>query len=370
MANDLSAVIPQVLSQAVMILRQNAIMPRLINTDYSNEIKDHGDTVDIPVPSAVETRDVAPGITPPAVNNEVKPKKTQIVLDHWKEAPFTMNDKEITSVMRGTAPRQLEEAVKAIANDIDSSVLACYKDVYGLAGTAGAIPFATSTAEAQAAFRTLNIQLSPRDNRRIVLDPFAEANAIGLPVFQNVNQSGSNETLINGTIGRKLGFDWWSDQNVQRHVAGAAAGYLINQANHAAGSEQVNVDTGTGAFAVGDIFTVAGDSQTYTVKSFIGNVLQYAPAAKTAWADNSAVTKVASHTVNLAFHRDCFGFASRPMLDVFAGSNEIMSMVDPISGVVLRLEVSRQHKQTQWSIDCLWGVKCVRPELGCRILGQ
>lgn len=369
MANDLTAVIPQVLSQAVLLLRQNAIMPRLINTDYSNEVAEKGDTIDIPIPSAIQTRDVVPGPNAVAPNNDVKPSKTQLSLDHWKEAPFVMNDKELTSVMRGVAPRQLQEAVKAIANDIDGSILNCYKDIYGVAGTPGTTPFANSTIEAQDAFKTLNIQLCPREERRIVLDPFAEANAIGLPQFQNVDKSGTDITIREAIIGRKLGFDWYQDQNIKTHVAGSAAGYLVNQANHAVGDASVAIDTGTGAFVAGDIFTVAGDAQTYVVKSVVGNTLSYAPKAKTAFADNAAITKKASHTVNLAFHRDCFGFASRQMADVFAGGSEIMSIADPLSGVVLRLEVSRQHKQTEWSLDCLWGAKCVMPELGSRIFG-
>lgn len=371
MANELSNVIPQVLSQAVLLLRQNAIMPRLINTDYSNEVAEQGDTIDIPIPSAIATRDVVPGPNNVAPNNDVKPKKTQLSLNNWKEAPFTMNDKEITSVLRGVAPRQLQEAVKAIANDVDASILNCYKDIYGAAGTPGTDPFSTSPIEAQEAFRTLNIQLCPRSDRRIVLDPYAEANAVGLPQFQNVDKAGTDETIREAVIGRKLGFDWYQDQNVVRHTAGAAAGYLVNQANHAVGDEQVTIDSGTGAFAVGDIFTVAGDTeQTYVVKSVVGTTLSYAPKARVAWADNAAITKKASHTVNLAFHRDAFGFASRQMADVFAGGSEIMSMADPISGVVLRLEVSRQHKQTQWSLDCLWGAKAVIPELACRIFGR
>jgi hypothetical protein len=370
MANDVSVFIPQILAQSIKILRQNAIMPRLINCDYSAQVAEYGDTVDIPIPSAVATRDVAPGAVPPAPNNSVTPKKTQLSLDNWREAPFTMNDKELTSVMKGVAPRQLQEAVKSIANDVDTSILNLYKGIYGTAGTAGTVPFASSTAEAQQAFRTLNIQLAYRNDRRIVMDPFAEANAIGLPVFQQVQQSGSTETLVNATIGHKLGFDWYQDQNVQRHVAGSAAGYQVNQANHAIGDKTVTLDTGTGSFVEGDIFTVAGDSQTYVVASHVGAIVTYSPAAKTAFADNAALTKIASHTVNLAFHRDAFGFASRPMTDVFSGGSEIMSMADPVSGIVLRLEVSRQHKQTEWSLDCLWGVKAVQAELACRILGQ
>lgn len=375
MANDLTAVIPQVLAQAVSVLRQSAVMPRLVNSDYSNLAAEQGDTIDVPIPSAIQAVDVVPGTVPvpsvPPVNNDLMPKKTQIVLENWKEAWFTMSDKELTSVMRGYPPRQLQEAVKAIANAIDLSILECYKEVPGIVGTPGTIPFATSTIEAQNAFVKLNTQLCPRDGRVIVLDPFAEGNAIGLPQFQNAEKAGTDETIREASIGRKLGFDWYQDQNVTRHIAGSATGWAVTQADHEAGDDTVTIGGGGGTFAVGDVFSVAGDVlNTYAVKSVIGNTLTYTPAAKQGWTASAAITRVASHTVNLAFHRDAFGFASRVMTDVFGGGAEMMSMADPVSGVALRLEVSRQHKQTRWSIDCLWGAKCVRPEMAVRIAGQ
>lgn len=46
-----------------------------------------------------------------------------------------------------------------------------------------------------------------------------------------------------------------------------------------------------------------------------------------------------------------------------------MSMQDPQTGIVLRLEVSRQHKQIVWEFDILYGARLVRPELAVRILG-
>jgi len=50
------------------------------------------------------------------------------------------------------------------------------------------------------------------------------------------------------------------------------------------------------------------------------------------------------------------------------GSN-IVSMTDPVSGLSMRLEVSRQYKQVVYELDALWGVKLIRPELACRIAG-
>ena len=84
------------------------------------------------------------------------------------------------------------------------------------------------------------------------------------------------------------------------------------------------------------------------------------------------MTIAEDHVVNLAFHRDAFALAMRLLtagtLDLSLG-NQIVSMTDETTGLLLRLEVSRQYKQTVWEFDVLWGTKLVRPELACRIAG-
>jgi len=153
---------------------------------------------------------------------------------------------------------------------------------------------------------------------------------------------------------------------------------LINNASVAVGDTSVPMDAGslTGTVVVGDIFTVAGDTQQYVVTANAtasGNALaavSFAPAAKVAWADDAAVTFVASHTPNLAFQRGAFALATAPFETVDPSLGVMtQSFVDPLSGLTLRLEVSRQYKQTRWEWDVLYGVKTVRAELAARIMG-
>jgi hypothetical protein len=372
MANNLEVAIPKILAMGMMALRENTIMPRLVNTDYQGQAAQKGSTVDVVIPSAVPANPVSPGMTTPA-GTAVEPTKVPIPLNNWYEAGFEMTDRDLAEVEAGILPMQISEAVKSLANEVDRSILALYKKVYGVAGVAGTTPFATSTAEAQEARLVLNRQLCPVQDRRMVLDVEADANATGLPAFQSADRAGDTSTIREGVIGRKLGFDWYMSQNVLTHTKGNATGLQVNDAAHVAGSKTVAVDTGTGIPAVGDVFTVAGHTQTYVVTGSTGSPnatsIQFEPAAKVSFPDDAAITFINNHVANLAFNRFAFALASRPLLDVDPLGNRIMSMSDPVSMLTMRLEISRLYKQTRWSFDILWGVGCPRPELAVRVLG-
>ena len=303
------------------------------------------------------------------------PTSVAIPLDQWYEAPFYLTDKERLEVMSGTIPMQASEAIKAVVNQIDGHIIGNYTKVYGVAGVAGATPFATDVSEYTDARKVLAQQLAEMDPRSVVLDPDAEGNALGLRAFQDASFGGGDSVIMNGQIGRKMGAQWAMSQNIVTHTAGTASGTLVNNvAGYAIGtSSGILTDTGTGTLVVGDIIAFAGHSQTYAVQVAVGDVssgsLTIEPPLVAAIADNEAITLTASHVVNLAFHRDAFSLAMRPLQMDREGSIAMDQIVDPVSGLALRLEVTRQHKQTRWSFDALWGSQLTRPQFATRILG-
>lgn len=380
MANDLSAVIPQILAQGLMALRGATIMPRLVNADYSNDAAEKGDTIDVPVPSAIAAQAVAPAATSQSTP-DTAPTKVQIPLDKWYEAPFQLSDKDQAEAVRGVIPMQVSEAVKALGNQVNSDLFALYKGVYGYAGTAGTTPFGTANdiSDATALRKVLNNQLAPMSPRRAVLDPDAEANALGQRAFQDNSWRGDDAGIIEGQIGRKLGFDWFMDQAAPSHTAGSVTGDPTVSGAHAAGVSSVTIATDTDDavdLKEGDIITFAGDTQTYAVTADASAGASttvdvgISPSLQVALDGGEAVSVKATHAVNLGFHRDAFALAVRPLEAEGNGlGNLIQSAVDPVSGLALRLEVSREHKRTRWSFDILYGVKIVRPELAARLAG-
>jgi hypothetical protein len=407
MSNLLAAVTPKLLAQGLLALRQTAVMPQLVNSAYDTQAGERGSTIDVPIPSAIAVQVVVPANIPPTTS-DVTPSSVPIPLANWYEAPFYLTDKDILTAMDGVIPMQASEAIKSLANQVNNDILALGNTFYGISGTAGTTPFSPAsqsqttavmadTRDATNIRKVLNKQLAPMDDRHVVFNPDAEAAALNLRAFQDVSWNGDIATIRDGKLNQKLGFQWLMHQLVQSHVSGTATGITLS-ANAAVGDGNAfpggTVQTvggtptgnpislkasGAGTLVVGDIITFAGDLQTYVVTSgaslsttaatvYIYPGLQV--AQPTATVTPVATTLIPTHVMNLAFQKNAIAFATRPLANVYPGLGAITeTAADPLSGLTLRLEITRQHKQVRFSYDILYGCATVRRELGARLLG-
>ena len=388
MANIFQEIAPKILSQALLGLRENAIMPRLVNSNYSADAKEKGQSITIPVPTKMATQDVIPGAYSQAAPN-LQIDTVNLPLNYWKESAFSLSDAESMTIMDGVLSMQVKEASRAIANDIDRSLFGLYQGAYNFVGTPGTTPFvpATQAAEAISCRKLLNNNLALLSDRRMVLGADAEANAIALTAFQFYLNSGTTETMTEGQLGRKFGFDWYMDQNAPTFISGTLSGVIVTSgvptsvvtadpSNPALRNPRVlNTVVISGAtngttIKIGDVFTVAGDLQTYVatnasvITGGIANIT-FSPAPKVFWAAGSTLTLKGNRAINLAFHRDALALAVRPLSEASISAElgaKSMTMVDPITGIPLRLQVRLEFNQVRYALDCLWGVALVRPE--------
>lgn len=395
MPNQLLDVMPKILAQALVTLRENAVMPRLVNADYGTEAAQKGSVIHVKVPSKMVTQDVVPAAYSQGTA-DLQLDTVPIPMNYWKESAFQLSDKDLLEIDGGAVNMQVTEAARAIANDVDNSLLGLYRGIYNYAGTAGTTPLATNLTDALAARKALNANNALMSDRRFVIGVDAEANALGLPAFQQYLQAGTDVTIREGQIGRKIGFDWYLDQNMPNHTKGtvgagikttgapvttAVADASNPQAHNPRNSYSVPCDTaGNGTtVVVGDVFSVAGDTQTYVITAPATSngsgvvTLTFSPAPKVVWATGAAITFRASRAINLAFHRDSFALAVRPLgqseYGAELGGSQMLTMVDPMTGIPLRLEVRKEFKRIRWSLDCLWGVGLVRPETAVVLAG-
>lgn len=374
--NTLTEVIPKLLAQGLLALRQMAIMPRYVNRGFETIAGEKGSSIDVPIPSAITAQAVTPSYVPPD-DPGVVPTKISVLLDQWWEAPFFLTDKDMLEAMNGTIPMQASEAIKSIANKVDSLLIAKAESVfYNFSGTPGSTPFANDLSEFLTADQLLNDALAPPDNRYVAISSRAKANALGLRQFTDASFRGDTAGIIKGEIGEKLGAFWFMDQNLTRHVAGTWTNAGTTTGSNAAGQATVNLTGGTGSILAGDkIYFSTAPLEQYVVLTATGTApttsITVSPNLITSKSASDVVNVQASHRQNLMFHRDALALATRP----FAGADPMglgtyLSAVDPISGLALRLEVTRQHKRTRWSYDILFGVGAPRPQFGAVIAGE
>jgi hypothetical protein len=389
-------VLPRLVARAAMVLRANAIMPRLISNDYATSLAEEGNTVDVKKTKARTAERVVPANNPSGFQ-QPNPETVPVTLSEFFHSGFALNDNIITGLESNSdyVPTELEECVIAVANEIDQSILrTAAAGTWTRVGAAGTTPFSANTlVEARNARRELSRNLCPVRNGglSLVLDVDGYSNAIGVPTLQRVDQSGASRTLREGEVGRALGFDWHEDQNILQHTTGASGpAYAVN---NAAGYDpaaiapteihSITIDDGAGATpgnepVPGDLFNFAGHAQNYVVTEFnpLTNQLSFMPSLKAALADNEALTFVPSHVKNLAFHRSSMAFASRLQMNMnmngVGGGGQVMAseqIADPISGVALRVELIRGYKQTIIDVDALWGVSMIQGECAAIVMG-
>jgi len=393
-ANDFSAVIQTAVVNALMVLRSKTVMPALSSreSEYkAEEISSQGETVQIPVHEALSVSDVAAGSTPLSATAS-DPTYVNVSLDQWKETNFYVTDKEAGEIlnMGDLFNNKVNSAANALAKSANEYLFSLVDDapvtgkpggIYNAVGIAGTTPFASTMDIINEASALLNKHDAPIENRYAVLDYSAGSNLKNIAKFSEVDKRGADGTLLNGTLGRAYGFDFFEDGQIPYHNASGTAATMTIVASSTSNALIVNMADASGLFSIGDILAISGGVQTYMViasagiSSGISGTISVTPAISGTFATATAITHSADQRVNLAFQRGAFAFANRPLgnaLSLYAGGGapiNIFEMTDPLTGISIRLEIIRQNKRYVWQWDMLYGGQIIRPELAVRIMG-
>lgn len=367
--------------EALVRLASSRVFAGLVHTDYSSEFQKKGDTVTVRKPAVFTADEFSSSINPQAVNEG----SVDVKLDTIADVSVDVTSKELTLDIEDFGVQILDGAVLAIQEKIDQKIAELYKDVPYYVGTSGTTP--DGLDDLANAILVLNKNKVPSSMRRLVIDPNAHAKLIQLSAVVNAEKSGSTEALREASLGRLLGMDTFMSQSIKTHVAGTAvqaATPLVN-AQVEAGATEIQIKGLTGAtdtIVKGDIFTIDGQQYVATANatgsSNIVPVKVY-PEVPARILANAAVTfpdKTAlGHVANLAFHRNAFAFVNRP-LALPVGYTEEQAYVANAQlpnggGLSIRvvLGYNMTTKKNTVSLDCLFGVKTLYPELAVRLLG-
>jgi len=362
----------EIARKVLPLLRSNLVFPALSFNDYSDEYAKKGDTIQVRKPPIYKANEFSDTITV----QDTKEESVLVTLDKIADVSVSLTAKEMALSLEDFTKQVLEPAAAALAEKINADGLALYKDIPYVCGEAGVTP--SQLGNFSEAAKILNDNKAPVSGRSAVWNSSALAAFQTLPAVVNAEKCGSNQALREGSIGRVIGLDNYMSQQVWDHIAGniASTTTIVPSAAVAAGAKSMTLKasgsgTLSGKIAKGDIFTVGGKTYTVTadaeVKSNAVTVEFYPAAPEGGMAATDVITFTGSHAANLAFHKNAFGFVTRP-LEKAVGAESYVTSFD---GITLRVTVDYNiaNKTQTMSIDTLYGFKTLYPELAVRVLG-
>jgi hypothetical protein len=360
--------------QALPLLQENMVMPALVHRDYSDDFKKQGDTIQIRKPAVFVADEFGTTIN----LQDVGEGQVLVQLNKIADVSVELTSKELTLNVEDFNQQILSPAMLAIAEKVNGDLLGLYHSVPYFVGASGVTPDALD--DFANARKTLNMNRVPLSTRGAVWSPDADAKLSIIPSVVNAEKSGSTMALREGAIGRIQGLDNYMAQSVKTHVAGGYTALTDVKATALAGASTIPLTStaaaSTATLKKGDIFTLGGNQYVVTadtaaaVAGVIASVAIY-PALKasvTAVAVTFADVTARAHVANLAFHKGAFALVTRP-LEMPKGATE--SYVTSFNGLSLRIVFGYNvtTKKQIMSVDMLYGVKCIYPELAVRILG-
>jgi len=214
--NIANAIVKLVAADALPVLVGNLVMGNLVNRDYEPVLAQAGDTVNVPVPPTMVAYNIAEGGTVQTQNPSLG--NAQIVLNTHAEATFQIPDVTKVLAVPDLLRIYMEPAVAAIAQKIETDLLALYAGFtantpVGTAGTA--ITEATIDAAETALFLA---KLPPTEPKFMVVDAATYSTWRQIPRFSEFQTAGDAglRTLIDGTVGKVKDFFVFRSQFIQK----------------------------------------------------------------------------------------------------------------------------------------------------------
>lgn len=194
--------------EALMVLRNNAVMANLVHRDYSNEFAQVGDTITIRKPTTFTANEFNQqnGITVQDATEGSVPVKIDKLLD----VSFAVTSKEMALDIKDFSAQFLVPAMQAFADKVDSYLLGLESQITNRV---------TATASAKddivSARKFLTENAVPLTDRNYVYNADIEADLLKTDLFINASAVGDEGTALReASLGRKFGMDFYVDQNI------------------------------------------------------------------------------------------------------------------------------------------------------------
>ena len=223
--------IPELWSAEVQLPFEKALVfgqPTVANTKYEGQIKQMGDTVNVTTISDPTVKGYDKGTD--IEIEDVSDGNIKLVIDQGDYFAFRVNDVDRVQAAGDFQSPATQRAGFGLKDKVDKfiaslfantaanggpkSALGALKVINGVGGNTPGADQLTAYDVLVKLANALNKENTPTDGRYVVIDPDFLAALQHDPRFSRVDASGSEETLRNGIVGRALGFDVLTSNNM------------------------------------------------------------------------------------------------------------------------------------------------------------
>lgn len=170
--------------EALMVLRNNAVMANLVYRDYSNDfVAGVGDTVTIRKPATFEAKEFSGNIEIQDANESGVP----VVMDKLLDVSFAVTTKELTMDIESFSTQLLVPAMQAFADKVDKYLIALETDITNRVAHASGAFAPTDIISAR---KYLTDSAAPTTERRLVVGSQADADLLTNELFVSAEKVG------------------------------------------------------------------------------------------------------------------------------------------------------------------------------------
>lgn len=192
--------------EALMVLRNNAVMANLVHRDFSSEfVPGVGDTITIRKPATFEAKEFAGDID---VQDATEGSVT-VKMDKHLDVSFAVTSAQMSMDIADFSKQLLVPAMQAFIDKIDSYLLGLASGVTNKVTESESIQ--NDVVDARAFLTKAG---APLTDRRFVYGTDTEAKLLKTDLFVSAEKVGDEGTALReASLGRKFGLDFYVDQN-------------------------------------------------------------------------------------------------------------------------------------------------------------
>lgn len=384
MANTLTDLQGQIYTAVDVVSREltGMIPAATINAEASRA--QVGKEVKAAVSTATAGVDITPSMTIPDPADKTVDNRG-IVITKSRAWPWAFTGEETQGLNTGvgyqsTQVQEIAQAIRTGTNEVETDLVALYKQMAWAYGTAGTTPFASNLSDTAQIRKLLVDNGAPAEaGWNLIIDTTAGAKMRTLTQLSKANEAADDTLLRQGTLLEVHGGRIRESGQIALHTKGTASSATTDDTGYAIGSTTITLaSAGTGTILAGDVVTFAGDTTKYLVTtgdsdvSDGGTIVLAEPGLKVAIAASAtAITVGNNYTPNMAFTSNAIQLAARmPALPEGGDSAvERMQVIDPRSGLVFEFAKYLGYHKVRFEVSLAWGVACIKPEHTAILLG-